>query len=263
MKIFLLWCAATLIAATVAAAQVSKKHAAPKRIAGEPEMVFVKGGTFTMGCIAEQGSGCYNSEKPAHSVTLSDFSIGKYEVTQAQWLAVMGGWPGRWNVPDTAHGLGDSYPAYYVSWEDVQRFIDVFNKKTGKRYRLPTEAEWEYAARGGQQAHGYSYSGSNTVGGVAWYSENAGYATQAVGTKQPNELGIYDMSGNVWEWCSDWYGSYSSGAQTNPTGPATGFDRVNRGGCWNGDGTSCRVAYRSCNYPRYCNNYIGFRLVLP
>ncbi|MBQ3247459.1 MAG: SUMF1/EgtB/PvdO family nonheme iron enzyme, partial [Alistipes sp.] len=172
------------------------------------EMVFVKGGTFTMGATAEQGSDADSDEKPAHSVTVSNFYIGKYEVTQAQWEAVMGKNPSRFK--------GDNLPVERVSWNDIQKFIEKLNAKTGKRYRLPTEAEWEYAARGGNQSKGYKYSGSNDIGSVAWYTDNSSSPTHPVGQKQPNELGLYDMSGNVYEWCSDWHGSYSSGSQTNP-----------------------------------------------
>jgi formylglycine-generating enzyme required for sulfatase activity len=222
------------------------------------EMVPVAGGTFTMGCT---GNDCSDREKPSHSVTLSSFKIGRCEVTQAQWLAVMGSWPGK--EPSSEYGLGDSYPAYNVSWDDVQAFISKLNQLTGKRYRLPTEAEWEYAARGGQQTHGYTYSGSNTIGDVAWYEENSGETTHAVGTKQPNELGLYDMSGNVWEWCSDWYDDYNSSAQTNPTGASDGSDRVYRGGGW-GNGTAfCAVSNRYRSGPSDRSVSLGFRLVLP
>jgi formylglycine-generating enzyme required for sulfatase activity len=173
------------------------------------EMVFVKGGTFTMGCTAEQGDDCFDNEEPAHKVTLSDFYIGKYEVTQAQWKAVTGNNPSKFNGCDNC-------PVEGVSWNDIQEFIKKLNAKTGLNYRLPTEAEWEYAARGGAQSRGYKYSGSNSVDEVAWYYGNSGNETHPAGTKKANELGIYDMSGNVYEWCNDWYGAYNSEAQTNP-----------------------------------------------
>jgi formylglycine-generating enzyme required for sulfatase activity len=205
------------------------------------EMVQVAGGTFT-----RLGGG--------GAVTLSSFSIGKYEVTQAQWVAVMGSNP--------SYFQGDNLPVEQVRWEDIQTFISALNTATGKNYRLPTEAEWEYAARGGKQTHGYTYSGSNTIGDVAWYGENSGYANHTVGTKQPNELGIYDMSGNVWEWCSDWWGNYSSDAQTNPTGPAQGSTRVIRGGGWSNDATYCAVSYRGNYTPGNRYSDIGFRLVV-
>ena len=157
---------------------------------------------------------------------------------------------------------GDNLPVENVSWNDIQEFIKKLNRLTGKKYRLPTEAEWEYAARGGKKSQGYKYAGSNTVRGVAWYGENSGNQTHPVGQKQPNELGLYDMSGNVWEWCQDWYGrSYDSSAQTNPTGPTRGSSRVLRGCSWYepGDG---RVASRRGNNPSNRGYGCGFRLVL-
>ena len=197
------------------------------------KMIAVEGGTFTMGATSEQGSDADSDEKPTHSVTLSSYSIGETEVTQALWQAVMGSNPSYFS--------GSNKPVECVSWNDCQDFIRKLNALTGENFRLPTEAEWEYAARGGNKSRGYEYAGSNTLGNVAWYwdnipsqsSESAGYGTQVVATKSPNELGLYDMCGNVWEWCQDWYGSYSSGSQTNPTGPSSGSDRVRRGGSWN------------------------------
>ncbi|MBO7279020.1 MAG: SUMF1/EgtB/PvdO family nonheme iron enzyme [Bacteroidales bacterium] len=218
------------------------------------EMVFVEGGTFQMGATSEQGSDAYDDEKPVHSVTLSDFYIGKYEVTQAQWKAVMGKNPSRFQ--------GDNLPVENVSWNDIQEFIKKLNRLTGKRYRLPTEAEWEYAARGGKKSKGYKYAGSNSIGEVAWYDSNSGYETHPVGQKQPNELGLYDMSGNVWEWCQDWYGNYNSSSQTNPSGPASGSYRVLRGGSWYRSARYCRVSDRSFNYPSNWYYFYGFRLVL-
>lgn len=226
------------------------------------EMVYVKGGTFTMGCTSEQGGDCWDDEKPTHSVTLSDYYIGKLEVTQELWRAVMGDEPtynGGWT---DEYGKGTNYPAYRVSWNDVQKFIRKLNQKTGANFRLPTEAEWEYVARGGNKSNGYKYSGSNTLGNVAWYTDNSGSKTHPVGTKSPNELGIYDMSGNVWEWCQDWKGSYSSGSQTNPQGPSSGSYRVLRGGSWNGSAGHCRVSYRFINSPYSRDFNPGFRLVL-
>ena len=226
------------------------------------EMVYVKGGTFTMGCTSEQGGDCWDDEKPTHSVTLSDYYIGKLEVTQELWRAVMGDEPtynGGWT---DEYGKGTNYPAYRVSWNDVQEFIRKLNQKTGANFRLPTEAEWEYAARGGNKSNGYKYSGSNTLGIVAWYTDNSGSKTHPVGTKLPNELGIYDMSGNVWEWCQDWKGSYSSGSQTNPQGPSSGSYRVLRGGSWSATARGCRVSRRYILYPDYRDYNYGFRLVL-
>ena len=243
------------------------------------EMVKVEGGTFTMGATAEQGSDYDSDELPTHQVTLSDYYIGKYEVTQQLWEYVMSYsgtcadgssmsayasdvWLG--SDPSSSYGVGDYYPAYYVSYYDiVDIFLPRLNKITGRTYRLPTEAEWEFAARGGKQSKGYKYSGSDNIGVVAWYTGNSGGKTHQVGTKEPNELGIYDMSGNVWEWCGDWYGSYSSSAQTNPTGPSSGSSRVLRGGSWYDYAGGCRVSPRSYDgYPsaRYFN--CGFRVVL-
>lgn len=233
--------------------------------AGGPEMVFVEGGTFIMGCTSEQGGDCDSDESPNHLVTVSDFYIGKYEVTQAQWEAVMGTSVSqqRDKAGETSlSGVGSNYPMYYVSWTEVQEFISRLNALTGKEYRLPTEAEWEYAARGGNKSKGYKYSGSNFIEQVAWYKSNSGNGTHPVGSKSPNELGIYDMSGNVWEWCYDRYGSYGSGAEINPVGPSSGERRVNRGGGWYSSASDCRVAYRRSGAPSDRSIYLGFRLVL-
>ena len=219
------------------------------------KMVEVEGGTFTMGATAEQGSVASSDEKPTHQVTLSSFSIGQTEVTQELWQAVMGSNPSEFS--------GTNLPVELVSWNECQEFITKLNLMTGKNFRLPTEAEWEYAARGGNQSKGYKYAGSNTADNVAWIHENADWTTHPVATKAPNELGIYDMSGNVYEWCSDWYGSYSADAQTNPTGPASGDERVCRGGAWDYDEWCCRVSLRGSLNPeedRY--NFLGLRLAL-
>ena len=215
-------------------------------------MVRVDGGTFTMGATSEQDSDAAKDEKPAHQVTLSTYSIGETEVTQALWKAVMGNKPSKFK--------GDNLPVELVSWDDCQTFISKLNTATGKRFRLPTEAEWEYAARGGSKSRGYKYSGSNTIGDVAWYGSNSGSKTHNVKTKQPNELGLYDMTGNVWEWCQDWYGSYSSDSQTNPTGPSSGSGRVWRGGSWYGYARPCRSSYRCGNSPSHRSDTIGLRL---
>ena len=196
------------------------------------DMVEVRGGTFRMGATSEQGSDALDNEKPVHSVTLSGYYIGKTEVTQALWEAVMGNNPSRFK--------GDNLPVDWVSWNDCQEFIRKLNALTGQHFRLPTEAEWEFACRGGNNSRGYKYSGSNNLGSVAWYDDNSGVKTHPVATKSPNELGIYDMSGNVWEWCADWYGDYSSGAQTNPKGPYGGSYRVYRGGGRRDGVGSCR-----------------------
>jgi len=223
----------------------------------EFKMVWVEGGTFTMGCTSEQGEYCYDSDKPAHSVTLSNYYIGETEVTQALWQAVMGNNPSNWK--------GDNLPVEHVSWEDAQKFIENLNRLTGRTFRLPTEAEWEYAARGGSKSRGYKYSGSNSISSVAWYDGNSGDRPNPVKGKQANELGLYDMSGNVWEWCSDWHDKYSSGSQHNPGGPSTGLCRVMRGGGWSSSVSmeSCRVSRRGFEcFSDHRFDARGFRLVL-
>ena len=219
-------------------------------------MVYVSGGTFTMGATSEQGGEAYFDEKPAHSVTLSGYYIGKYEVTQELWKAVMGSNP--------SYFKGDNLPVENVSWNDVQEFLRKLNVMTGKRYRLPTEAEWEFAARGGNSSRGYKYSGSNSLGSVAWYDDNSGSRPHAVGTKSPNELGIYDMSGNVLELCQDWYDSsyYDNSPRTNPQGPNSGLNRVCRGSSWLSGARSCRVSSRCNDSPAVRHGNLGFRLAL-
>ena len=229
-------------------------------------MVKVAGGTFTMGATEEQGNDAKNDEKPAHEVTLSSYMIGETEVTQELWEAVMGkslSQIASENGKET-YGVGANYPMYYISWNDCQEFITKLNNLTGKNFRLPTEAEWEYAARGGNKSQGYKYSGSNTIDDVTWYYDNSSSIIHPVATKVPNELGLYDMSGSVWEWCSDWYSSsyYSSSSQNNPTGPASGSYRVFRGGSWNYDARYCRVSYRNDSSPTKRFNYLGLRLAL-
>ena len=215
----------------------------------EYPMVFVEGGTFKMGSDAD------SDEKPVHNVILSGYHIGKYEVTQELWEAVMGSNPSNFK--------GSRKPVEYVSWNDCQEFIRKLNSLTGKNFKLPTEAQWEYAARGGKKSKGYKYSGSDNIENVAWYWNNGG-STHYVGTKTPNELGLYDMSGNVLEWCNDWYrnDSYKSSSQTNPTGPSSGLCRVERGGSWFDGASFCRVSDRGLNYPDYRYFNLGFRLCL-
>ena len=217
----------------------------------EYPMVYVSGGTFRMG---SDDSDAFPDEKPVHSVTLSSYRMGKYEVTQDIWEAVMGSNP--------SYFKGLRKPVENVSWEDCQTFIRKLNDLTGKHFRLPAEAEWEFAARGGNSSRGCKYSGSSTVGYVAWYKENSGKSTHDVGTKSPNELGIYDMSGNVWEWCQDWYGSYDSSSQTNPRGPASGSSRVYRGGSWYNSAEYCRVSNCLHFTPGHRISNLGFRLCL-
>lgn len=219
------------------------------------EMVYVQGGTFQMGATPEQVGDAYDDEKPVHSVSLSDFHIGRYEVTQGLWEEVMGANP-------SYNKAGDNYPVERVIWEDCQRFIEQLNRRTGLNFRLPTEAEWEYAARGGRKSRGYKYSGSTyDLGSVAWYDGNSGNETHPVGQKQANELGLYDMSGNVYEWCYDWYGRYSSSSQRNPSGPASGASRVVRGGSFFNFAGHCRVSFRDNGDPGPRIN-LGLRLVL-
>ncbi len=249
------------------------------------KMVYVEGGTFWMGAQNDNSSQpnydseAYDNESPVHAVTLSSYYIGKYEVTQALWEYVMnysgkvadgstmtavsnGPWLDY--APSFIYGLGDNYPAYYVSYNDiVDYFLPRLNKITGKSYRLPTEAEWEYAARGGQKdpytrTQGassiyYKYAGSNDIDNVAWYWGNSSSKSHPVGKKFPNALELYDMTGNVWEWCSDWYG-------TNPTGPTLGSYRVIRGGSWNCLAVDCRVSSRYYAAPSGNGDKLGFRL---
>lgn len=272
------------------------------------KMVKVQGGSFTMGGTSEQGSDVYDDEKPTHRVTLSNYYIGETEVTQQLWKAVMGNNPSRFGPKETnvAKCSYDSFvadakqlnakkpgtvriptrqewdaamvttsgsmkrPVEQISWDDCQEFIRRLNQLTGRNFRMPTEAEWEFAARGGVKSRGYKYSGSNNIGTVAWYYENAydkgesspDYGTHNVKTKQPNELGLYDMSGNVYEWCSDWFGDYSSAAQTNPKGASSGSGRVYRGGSWSFYARYCRVSLRDYISPSIRGSYLGLRLAL-
>ena len=256
------------------------------------EMVYVPGGSFQMG--NPNSSVGYSDERPVHRVTLTGFYMGKYEVTQAQYRAVMG------SNPSSGYGVGNNYPVYYVSWYAALVFCNKLSIAEGLTpayringstdpsawgsvptnsnstwnaaeidsgstgYRLPTEAQWEYAAKGGNGSPGnYTYSGSNTVGDVAWYSGNSNSTTHAVGTKAPNGLGLYDMSGNVWEWCWDWYGTYSSRAQTDPEGASSGSYRVLRGGYWFISAEFVRSAYRYNDDPYNRGGSLGFRLARP
>lgn len=214
------------------------------------KMIRVEAGTFRMG-----SADGVTDERPVHSVTISkDYYIGETEVTQELWTAVMGSNPSSFTS-------GSQLPVEMVSWNDCQTFITKLNSLTGGNFRLPTEAEWEFAARGGNKSKGYTYSGSNTIDNVAWYVRNTS-KTHVVKTKSPNELGIYDMSGNIREWCQDWYGSYSSAAFTDPTGPSSGSSRVSRGGCMDMDATYSRCTYRSCNTPATTADFLGLRLAM-
>ncbi len=225
-------------------------------------MIPVEGGTFSMGATPEQGSDASSREKPVHQVTVSSYYIGETEVTQSLWLAVMGTMPSNFT--------GMQLPVEQVSWEDCQAFIAALNAMTGQQFRLPTEAEWEFAARGGNMSMGYKYSGSDNLASVAWYSYNDSwdvrgtgyYGTHPVATRNPNELMLYDMSGNVHEWCQDWYGAYDAGEQVNPLGPAGGTTRVYRGGSWYFDEWFCRVSFRNSVSPSYTSYGIGLRLAM-
>jgi|AntRauTorcE11898_2_1112593.scaffolds.fasta_scaffold04834_3 formylglycine-generating enzyme required for sulfatase activity len=230
-----------------------KKGPDIKKIAGM-ELVKVEGGCFDMGCTIEQ-SNCDDDEKPVHEVCVDDFYISKTEVTQKMWRKVMGNNHSRFDNCDNC-------PVENVSWKDVQEFIRKLNHKTNGNYRLPTEAEWEYAARGGKKSQDYKYAGSNDIGSVAWHFNNSGGKTHPVGQKQPNELGLYDMSGNVWEWCSDRYDSdyYKNSPRNNPQGPNSGSARVYRGGCWRYGARYCRVAFRDRVSPGLTRSNLGFRL---
>jgi len=214
-------------------------------------MIHIPSSTFYMGCTSDSiSSDCYLEEKPVHEMTLSQYSINKFEVTQEQYVAVMGYNPSRFKGC-----IG--CPVENVNWHDVQSFIINLNDLTGQNYRLPTEAEWEYAARGG---HKYKYSGSSDIDDVAWYDRNSGSYTHPVGSKSSNGFGLYDMSGNVWEWCSDWFGDYSISPKFNHAGPSFGTYRVRRGGCWYNSDLFCRVSYRHKLSPDERTSNTGFRL---
>ena len=218
------------------------------------EMVRVEGGTFRMGATSEQEDEADSNEKPVHSVTLSSYYIGKTEVTQALWQAVMGSNP--------SYFKGSALPVESVSWNDCQEFIQKLNSLTGRNFRFPTEAEWEFACRGGNNSRGYKYSGSNVIDDVAWYLGNSGLKAYPVATKAPNELGIYDMSGNVWEWCNDRYADYPAISQTKPTGPQSGSYRVYRGGSWLMPPRCCRSSIRIDSDPSFRFIDLGLRLAL-
>ena len=260
------------------------------------KMVFVEGGTFTMGCTSEQGGDCDDDEKTYHNVMLGDYYIGEAEVTVGlfrefisetgyrtdaekegwarRWMQVDGEW--KWNKVNGINWMcdangnvrntsEDNHPVLYVSWNDAEEFCKWLSRKMDKTFSLPTEAQWEYAARGGNRSNGYKYAGSDNINDVAWYGNRGGTAdgkTHPVKSKKANELGLYDMSGNVWEWCSDWYGSYSSSSQTDPRGPSSGSSRVLRGGGWCGGARRCRVSARDYGHPDYRDTGDGFRLAI-
>ena len=217
-------------------------------------MMCVEGGTFMMGSDAPDAAA---DEKPVHEVTLSDYYIGQTEVTQHLWKKVMG------DENNLSATKGNNLPVTNITWNEAQTFVERLSELTGMRFRLPTEAEWEYAARGGQKSKGYTYAGSNDIDEVGWYNGNSSNKTHAVGQKQPNELGIYDMTGNVWEYCSDWHMPYSAQAQTNPTGAVTGEKHVLRGGCYHYDSKNCTSTNRHSYYtPDKGGASTGLRIVL-
>lgn len=219
----------------------------------ENDMVTINGGTISIGATYEQENPM-DREYPIHEVTISSFKLSRYEVTQEQWQAVM--------TENPSHNIGANRPVDNVSWNDCQRFINRLNQLTGKNYRLPTEAEWEFAARGGNNSRNCQFSGSDYADGVAWHSGNSGNTSHDVGQKQPNELGLYDMSGNVFEWCSDFYGNYSYGHQYDPTGPSSSSSNqhVGRGGGYNLGAKFCRVSGRTPGKANYKSTSLGLRL---
>ncbi len=256
---------------------------------GLENMVLVKGGTFIMGCTNELGSNCDNDENPAHQVMLRDFYLGKYEVTVQEFKAFIDAnkyrtdaekegnsrvWNGRlWETKNGVNWRFDvagnlrptsdyNHPVVHVSWNDAVAYCNWLSQTTSKKYRLPTEAEWEYAARGGSLSQIFKYAGSHKLDEVGWYNDNSGDKTHAVGQKKANELGLYDLSGNVWEWCRDWFGNYSSNIQTIPIGPNSGSDRLVRGGSCTVSARDCRVSNRGVNSPTFRNSHLGFRLAL-
>lgn len=230
------------------------------------KMIWVEGGDFLMGCTSEQGGDCSSDEQNVRRVTVDGFYIGMLEVTQSQWEKVIGTSIYQQKTKAGAssiYGVGPDYPMYYVSWDEAMEFCRLLSQKTGKTYTLPTEAQWEYAARGGNKNEGTKYAGSNMIDVVAWYTDNSGGNVHIVGSKRANALGIYDMSGNVWEWCKDWYAnSYVSYDTNNPVGPSSGSNRVGRGGGWSGSASGCRVAFRGCYSPGVRYDNLGFRVVL-
>ena len=229
------------------------------------KMIYIEGGSFTMGCTGEQGSECDDDESPNRYTKVNSFYIGMLEVTQSQWEKVMGTTiyqqKSKAGASNT-YGTGSDYPMYYVSWEEAKEFCARLSRQTGRNYSLPTEAEWEYAARGGKKNEGTKYAGGWSIGDVAWYYDNSNNSAHVCGTKRANALGIYDMSGNVWEWCEDWFGSYLSYDTDNPKGASSGSNRVLRGGSWYSFAKGCRVSFRSLNTPGSRGSVNGFRVVL-
>ncbi len=234
------------------------------------QFVWVEAGDFIMGGTSEQGGSVEESERPTRRVFLDGYYIAVFEVTQSQWEKVMASTlyqqlakAGPEGNKNGTNGVGPDYPMYYVNWDEAMEFCRILSYKTGKAYSLPTEAQWEYAARGGKENEGTKFSGGNMVDGVAWYKDNSGLSTHPVGGKNPNALGLYDMSGNVWEWVKDRYGkTYANYDTNNPVGPTKGPERVVRGGSFNSAAERCRVSVRRSNQPASYHHYYGFRVVL-
>ena len=264
---FIIFAACSLILASCRKDEPKKIVLRADRISIEPykgikfDMVFVEGGTFYMGSQNENEKGknydaeAQPDEAPVHKVTLNGYYIATTEVTQDLWRHVTG-------QADFGSEWGNDFPAYNISFTEANDFIKHLNSVTGLRFRLPTEAEWEYAARGGKNSQGFKYSGSNNIDEVAWYYHNSEDQLHPVAQKKPNELGIYDMSGNVREWCSDWAEFFTAEDQINPQGPETGLYRIFRGGSRFNSTRLCRVSYRLCRYDYNDDNLSGFRLVL-
>lgn len=227
-------------------------------------MKHVEGGTFQMGATVEQGTiDPWDDEKPVHNVTVSTFHMSETEVTQALWKTVMGTEPSFKGGWASQCGRGDDYPAYLVSWNDCQMFIKELNRLTGRQFRMPTEAEWEFAARGGNKSGHFKYAGDHIVGNVAWHKDNSNGQSHRVRQARPNELGLYDMSGNVWEWCSDGYADYIGSDQINPNNqPSTDY-KVLRSGSWSSVAAGCRVSSRYGDSSNSHELNYGLRLVLP
>jgi formylglycine-generating enzyme required for sulfatase activity len=220
----------------------------------DQSMILVEGGTFQMGATSDQGTDCSKDELPVHSVQISDFYMLKTEVTQELWLAIMESNP-------SLNKRSNQFPLENVSRVDVEAFIQRLNFLSCKNYRLPTEAEWEYAARGGKKNRHFLYSGSSDANLVSWNNVNSSGKSHIVGTKQANEIGLYDLSGNLWEYCSDWYAPYSAELKVNPKGPAIGAEYVVRGGSWAGSSWLCRNSLRFHFSTDFKSPYVGFRLV--
>ena len=225
------------------------------------DMILVEGGTFTMGSQEEEA---FNREKPAHPVEIDDFYIGKFPVTQDVWMAIMDENP--------SYFIGKKRPVEMVSWDDANLFVSKINSvmgmEDGMEYRLPTEAEWEFAAIGGNMSEGFEYAGGDDLDDLGWFEENSSGETKEVGLKEPNELGIYDMNGNIYEWCHDWYSRiyyqtcHTSGIVRNPKGPKFGAGRVGRGGYWFSKSDVCKNRFRLNFEPDSKLLFLGFRLVL-